>query len=136
MITENIQSIIPQRPPFVMVDKLLEATEAGFKTTYTIPSDNLFVEGNELQEPAMIENVAQTAAAGFGYLDSQAEGEPKLGFIGAISKLKVHILPKVGETIDTSVIVAFQMENVFLIKGENRVNGELLMECEMKIVVT
>jgi 3-hydroxyacyl-[acyl-carrier-protein] dehydratase len=136
MITNKITSIIPQRAPFVMVSSLLEATEDGFETSYTISEDNIFIEEGLLQEPALIENIAQTAAAGFGYLNSQSDGEPKLGFIGAISKLKVHALPKVGSIIHTTVTVMFQMENIFLIKGVNKDEHKTLLECEMKIVVT
>lgn len=136
MITNKIASIIPQRDPFIMVDSLLEATEKGFETSYIVSENNLFIEGDYLQEPALIENVAQTAAAGFGYLNSQLEEEPKLGFIGAISKLKVHSLPKINSVINTTVTVMFQMENIFLVKGVNSVEGKVLLECEMKIVIT
>ena len=136
MITSNIESIIPQRYPFVMVDSLIDATEEGFETAYTVSENNIFIEGEYLQEPALIENIAQTVAAGFGYLNSQLNDEPKLGFIGAISKLKVHSLPKINSIINTTVIVMFQMENIFLVKGINREGDRVLLECEMKIVVT
>ena len=136
MITNNITSIIPQRTPFVMVGSLIEATDKGFETSYVVSGDNLFLEEGFLQEPALIENIAQTAAAGFGFLNSQSDEEPKLGFIGAISKLKVHALPKVDSTIYTTVTVMFQMENIFLVKGVNKDGNKTLLECEMKIVVT
>ena len=119
-----------------MVDSLIDATEEGFETAYTVSENNIFIEGEYLQEPALIENIAQTVAAGFGYLNSQLNDEPKLGFIGAISKLKVHSLPKINSIINTTVIVMFQMENIFLVKGINREGDRVLLECEMKIVVT
>jgi 3-hydroxymyristoyl/3-hydroxydecanoyl-(acyl carrier protein) dehydratase len=136
MITSDMTSIIPQRKPFVMVDSLIEASESGFETTFSVSEDNLFIEDDFLQEPALIENVAQTAAAGLGYLNSKLDAEPKLGFIGAVSKLKVHSLPKINSIINTTVTVLFRMENIFLVKGVNKVDDIVLLECEMKIVIT
>lgn len=132
---ENITEIIPQKAPFVMIDNLLNADENGFNSSFQVRKENIFFKDEKLQEPALIENIAQTVAAGFGYVDRQAGGEPKIGFIGAISKLKVHALPKLDTQINTIVTHLYQFENVYLVKGENYCGQELLVECEMKIVV-
>ncbi|MBW6481804.1 MAG: hypothetical protein K0B10_01970 [Vicingaceae bacterium] len=132
---ENITEIIPQKAPFVMVDNLISADEHGFKSSFQVRKDNIFFKDEKLQEPALIENIAQTVAAGFGYVDRQVGGEPKLGFIGAISKLKVHALPTLNSEIITIIKHLYQFENVYLVKGENFCKNQLLVECEMKIVV-
>ena len=132
---ENITEIIPQKAPFVMIDNLISADENGFKSSFQVRNDNIFFKDEKLQEPALIENIAQTVAAGFGYVDRQAGGEPKIGFIGAISKLKVHTLPTLNSEITTIVKHLYQFENVYLVKGENFCENQLLVECEMKIVV-
>lgn len=132
---ENITSIIPQKEPFVMVHNLVMADEKQFKSTFSVNGDNLFLEEDVLQEPSLIENIAQTVAAGFGYLDKANGGKPKIGFIGGISKLKVHHLPQLNQTIETIITHLYQFENIYLVKGENFCDGELLVECEMKIVV-
>ncbi|PIQ15088.1 MAG: hypothetical protein COW67_10250 [Flavobacteriales bacterium CG18_big_fil_WC_8_21_14_2_50_32_9] len=132
---ENITEIIPQKAPFVMVDNLISADENGFKSSFQVRNDNIFFKDKKLQEPALIENIAQTVAAGFGYVDRQTGGEPKIGFIGAISKLKVHVLPTLNSEITTIVKHLYQFENVYLVKGENFCENQLLVECEMKIVV-
>ena len=132
---ENITAIIPQKFPFVMVDNVLFADEKKIESSFTVRPDNIFIENNQLKEPALIENIAQTVAAGFGYIGHKAGGKHKIGFIGAISKLKVHNLPDVNAEINTIVSHLHQFENVHLIKGENFSKGQLLVECEMKIVV-
>lgn len=132
---ENITTIIPQQNPFVMVDNLISADENGFKSSFQVRNDNIFFKDEKLHEPALIENIAQTVAAGFGYVDRQAGGEPKIGFIGSISKLKVHALPILNAEITTIVTHLYQFENVYLVKGENYCENQLLVECEMKIVV-
>jgi len=132
---ENITSIIPQKEPFVMVHNLISADEKEFKSTFNIDADNLFLTEGTLQEPSLIENIAQTVAAGFGFLDKASGGKPKIGFIGGISKLKVHHLPQLNQEINTTITHLYQFENIYLVKGENFCDGKLLVECEMKIVV-
>ena len=42
--TGDIQSLIPQRPPFVMVDQLLSFTETTAHGGFRIKADNIFLE--------------------------------------------------------------------------------------------
>ena len=63
---ENIQTYLPQRPPFVMIDELINATETSFESAFEVVESNLFIENGILSESALVENVAQTCAAGFG----------------------------------------------------------------------
>ncbi|WP_343635295.1 hypothetical protein [Fluviicola sp.] len=133
---ENITSIIPQRAPFVMIDSLLSANETGFKTEFRIASDNLFLENQVLSESALIENIAQTCAAGFGYLNSLVEGgEPKLGFIGAVTQVKVEDTAKENDLIETSVQVLSTFDAIHLVEGTAKANGKVLVSCQMKIVL-
>ena len=118
-----------------MIDSLLTAGENGFTSTFVGTNENIFSKDGKLQEPALIQNIAQTVAAGFGYIGQEAGGEPKIGFIGAISKLIIHGLPAINQEIKTTVKHLHQFENIYLVRGENFANGELLVECEMKIVV-
>ena len=132
---ENIGRYLPQKHPFIMVDSLVDATETGFESQFTVRTDNIFLEDDTLMEPSLIENIAQTCGAGFGFLQSHGAGEPRLGFIGAITKLMVHKLPRLHDLIETKVSIVYSMENIFVAKGENFCNGERLLECEMKIVL-
>lgn len=132
---KDIESVIPQRSPFVMISNLLKANDSSFETDFFIHKENIFIRNGFLQETALFENIAQTCAAGFGFLNRQRGGEPKLGFIGAISKARVCKLPKVNARINTRVVITYRLENVYLVKGENFQDDEKLAECEMKIVV-
>lgn len=99
---DNIEEYIPQRAPMIMVDTIEECDENTI-TTFEILSDNIFVDGGVMREPGLMENMAQTAAARAGYLTKKHGLQPKIGFIGAIKKMKVEALPKVGETIRTTL---------------------------------
>lgn len=131
----NILELIPQRAPIVMVDKVISANEDAFETSFEITSDNIFVRNKILQEPALIENIAQSAAAGFGFLaKAKNQKEKGLGFIGAISRLECFELPTVGNTIHTHIEVSTQFGAITLIKGKSFCKDKMLICCEMKIV--
>lgn len=136
ILAENeITSVIPHREPFVMIGSLLSVSAEAIESNFTIKADNILSEEGKFSFPGLIENIAQTCAAGFGYLDQQKGSGPKLGFIGAISKLKTFNQALVGETIHTKIETVTSFNNVVLIKGANFVGEKLLMECEMKIVI-
>lgn len=130
----QIESFLPQRAPFIMVDNLIHATPDVFETDFMISADNIFLEGNILREFALIENIAQSTAAGLGFLNRSSLLIPLDGYIGAITKLIVHQLPEVNDTIYTMVTRLLQLNNMYLLRGENFVHGKKLLECEVKLV--
>jgi predicted hotdog family 3-hydroxylacyl-ACP dehydratase len=136
MITINdIQSLIPQKPPFVMVDKLLSVTQTATTTGFSIKADNIFVQDGVFKEPGLVENIAQTAAASAGYV-SHTENKPVLvGYIGAVNNLQVFALPKTGDELITEITTENQIFDVTLISGKITCNGQLIAQCKMKIFI-
>ena len=131
----DILSYIPQRPPFVMVDRVMASDETSTKSSFRIREDNIFVEGGKLKEPGLVENIAQTAAARAGF-KALSEGEPvKVGFIGGIRNLQVLGFPEVGSDIETEITVVNQVYDVSVISGKVTCKGMLLAACEMKIFI-
>jgi len=131
----EILKYIPQRPPIVMIDKLLLSNEAKSETELTVRADNIFVENGALTAPGLTENMAQTAAAraGFTFLEN---GEAiKLGFIGAIKNLKIYQEPAVGSILKTEIRELAQVMNILSVKTEIRCENELVAECELKIFI-
>ena len=137
MITiENIEILIPQRPPFVMIDKLLEVTETATTTGFTILNDNIFVQDGIFKEPGLVENIAQTAAARAGYV-SKTENKPVLvGYIGAVNNLQIFLLPKTGDELITEITIENQIFDVTLISGKITCNKQLIAQCNMKIFIS
>lgn len=132
---QNILSLIPQRPPFVMVDQLLACSEKSFKTIFTIAKENVLVNKGELSEAGLLENIAQTAAAGVGYKAKENDTPVLTGYIGAIKNFDVFALPKIGDVITTEVVIEQHIFDVTLISGYVTRNGKLLASCEMKIFI-
>jgi predicted hotdog family 3-hydroxylacyl-ACP dehydratase len=130
---ENIENYIPQRSPFVMISTLLVAETKHFETDFHITKGNIFLEDGILREYALIENIAQSCAAGLAYTRRNRENALSEGFIGGISKLKVYHLPKVNETIHTCVNLLYELGGLFLLKGECFAGDKRLIECELKL---
>jgi len=132
---ENIQSLIPQRPPFVMIDKLLQFNEDKTSTTFTIKTDNIFVQKGRFKEPGLVENIAQTAAARAGYI-SKTENKPVLvGYIGAVNNLQIFSLPQTGDELITEITIENQIFDVTLISGKITCNEQVIAQCNMKIFI-
>ncbi|HAD14670.1 MAG TPA: hypothetical protein DCF33_19765 [Saprospirales bacterium] len=130
----DIASFIPQKAPFIMVDNLINATPEKIETDFLVLEENIFLENGTLREFALIENIAQSSAVGLVVLEKFGQDRPVEGFMGGISKLKVFDLPRVNDTIYTIVTLVTQMGNMFLMKGENYVNGKKMLECEVKLI--
>lgn len=132
---DNITDYIPQRSPIVMVDNLLSCEDDKVITNFFVREDELFVLDGHLTESGLLENIAQTAAAKVGYECHMRQIPVPLGFIGGIGKVKVHKLPKIGETVKTIVDIDKMVFGVTIIKANSFVDEEVLISCEMKIVI-
>lgn len=132
---EHIEQFLPHRPPFLMIDSLFSVTPERFESVFEITDRNLLVKEGLFQESGLMENIAQTCAASFGYIDREQGGEPKIGFIGAISRVQVHDLPPVLSSIHSVVEPTHRLGNIVMVSGKCYLGDALLLECEMKIVI-
>ena len=132
----EITGYIPQRPPMVMVGKLLSVEDRRTLTSFIITEDNLFCEDGKFLEAGLIENIAQTAAAGAGYRSLLKNEPPPPGFIGGIKNLVIHALPVVNDLLITEVFVEHEILDFTVITGRISVNGQPVAECEMKIFLS
>jgi predicted hotdog family 3-hydroxylacyl-ACP dehydratase len=132
----DVKTLIPQQPPFVMIDRLVHFDNVFTVTELTIRPDNMFLENGVLLEAGLIENIAQTCAARLGYINKIIQGDAvRLGFIGAMKSLFINKLPAVNSTLETSIEVVNEVFNITLVNATTLCNGEVLVTCEMKISV-
>ena len=139
MIDFNILELLPQRPPFIMVDKLTYYDPIITKTVFTVRDDNLFCKDGKMEEAGMIENIAQSCAARMGFKEKtepQRDGVIKIGFIGMIKNMELFRNPLVGEILDTTVVIKEEVFNSTLVETTVKTDDETLATCEMKIYLT
>ena len=131
----DIASLIPQKAPFVMVDKLLYVDETSARSAFHITKENIFVEGGTFREPGLIENMAQTAAARSGYIRVCEQKMPSIGYIGDVKNLEIAELPKVGSDIETEISIGNQIFNITVVSAKVFHNQKMIAHCEMKIFI-
>ena len=132
---ENIHQYLPQRPPMVMVDALLECTSEFYISQFCPKSDNVFNTSGFFNESGLTENMAQTAALGVGYFSVTNNEDVPLGFIGAIKNLKIYKLPRIEETITSKITVLHEVLNATIAKAEAFIGEERIAEGEYKIFI-
>ena len=131
----DILSLIPQKPPFVMVDELLFSDDNITRTKFIIPADNVFVINGEFSEAGLMENMAQTAAAGSGNM-ARIENRPvSTGYIGQVKNFEVFDLPKVGDELLSEIKIEVQVFDAGIVSGKVFCEDKLLAQCEMKIFI-
>ena len=136
---EEIYDLIPQKPPMVMVDKLIDYNEEGVITGFYINEDNILVRNGFLPEAGLIENIAQSAALMIGWNvrnNESKNGTVPIGVIGGIKISQISFLPKIKSEIITEIKVLHEVLNARIISGVVKVNDRVCMECEMKIFLT
>lgn len=132
---QNILKYIPQRPPFVFVDDIISVTDKQTITTFQIKEGNLFCEEGIFYEAGMIENIAQTVAAGYGYRLNKKNEKPKIGLIGAVKDLKVFYRPKAGCSIRTVTELITNFENAMVVQGTIFDKEKPIITCQINIFI-
>ena len=130
-----ITDYIPQRPPFVMVDELLESTPESAVTQWVVPENGVLVDASELLAAGLMENVAQTAAAWTGYQAKTQNMPIRIGYIGAVKQMTVRRLPRVGETVRTNIQVVETVFDITLVHATQHIGDELVAEMDLKIAL-
>lgn len=130
-----VGQLIPQRFPFVMIDKLLAFTETEITAGLTVPTENIFVENAVFQESGLIEHMAQSVALHTGYQFYLKQEPAPTGYIGSIKSIEIVRLPKLGEEIETTVNVLQEFMGVTLVEISSKINDIEIARGQMKTVI-
>ena len=131
--TISAREILPQREPFVFVERLVHYDERETVTVFTVPEEHLLVADGYLTAPGILENMAQSSAARIGYLCKFILHVPvRVGYIGAIRKFRVYRLPAVGETLTTTILFREDVFGISLVDAVVRVGEDLIAEASLK----
>jgi len=113
MINSNIdiKHYLPHQAPMLMVDKFVDIDNQQVETKFEIKKDNIFIQNEFFIEAGLIENAAQTCSsivAQSYFIDennNEISGIEVIGFISTIKSIKIHNLPKVGDTLTTKAVL-------------------------------
>jgi len=133
----DVTTLLPQQPPFVLIDHLLQYEEKTTTTSLQVLEENMFVEDGQLNPCAYVENIAQTCAARLGYINKYIyHRDVCIGFIGAVRNLVVLRSAHVGEKLTTTITVREEVMQLTLVEAIVQVGEETVCTAEMKIAVS
>jgi len=130
-----VESLIPQKFPFVMVNAISEYSPEHLVSGFEIKDDNIFVHNGTFQASGLIEHQAQSVALHTGYQYHLLGKEAPTGYIGAIKTFEALQLPKTGDSLSSEVKIINEMMGVTLVEIITKINGEIIAKSEMKTVV-
>ena len=133
--TTDIASLIPQRPPIMMVSVYgYEDSDNGW-SKLNIAEDNIFLDNEgHIRAEGLLEHIAQTAAAHIGFKHLLAGEEVGVGFIGDIKRCSINgPMPAAGDSVKTSIKIVSQVGNITMISAETRLNDNVVVSCRMKL---
>jgi 3-hydroxymyristoyl/3-hydroxydecanoyl-(acyl carrier protein) dehydratase len=128
-----IQELLPHRWPAVMIDALLEASPEGGAAAKTFRRQDYGLDGELVCETALVECVAQTTAALFGYQRLANPGGSGLGFLAALSSFSFTRPARIDEPLRIEVQVVRTLGPMCIVSGRVLAGDELIAGGEIKI---
>ena len=130
-----VGKLIPQKAPFVMVDKLLHYEDRKVIAGLTISEENIFTQNKKFTATGLIEHMAQSVALHTGYQFFLKKEDAPTGYIGAIKKAEIMELPLIGKELITTIVILHDIMGVTLVTAETKCDGKIIASSEMKTVL-
>ena len=128
-----IKKILPHRYPFLLVDKILSASEKGVIGIKNVTINEPFFQGHFPEQPIMpgvliIEAMAQTG--GIGALNFK-DNIGKLAYFLAINNAKFRKPVVPGDTLRMELEFVKMKMSILQSRGVAKVDGEIVAQAEM-----
>lgn len=130
-----VGNLIPQKFPFVMVDKVLAFGENFITSGFTVEETNIFIDNSIFQETGLIEHMAQSVALYTGYQFYLKQEPAPTGYIGSIKSIEIFQLPKVNDNLITKVNVLQEFAGITLVDISVLLNEVEIAHGQMKTVL-
>jgi len=131
LISRNeMLSMIPHKPPMLLIDKLIQSKEDFAIVEVVIKADNIFHKGNGyIDESIYPELIAQAAAINNAYQKRKVQS----GFIVSFRDFKIDALCKIGQMLTIKIQKIREFEDLSTIKGSIYYQDILFAEGEVGI---
>jgi len=130
-----VEDLLPQKFPFVMVDKMYSFTETSLVSGLKIQNDNIFFDNNVFLEAGLIEHMAQSVALHTGYDYFLRNEIAPTGYIGSIKEIEIKKLPEINDTIESTVTILQEFAGITLVDIVTTLNNEEIAKGQMKTVL-
>lgn len=135
--TQEVLDAIPQRPPFLFVDKVVECNGSKIICEKLLTGNEDFFKGHFPGNPIMPgvllqESMFQTGAVLMSKMDNGPKG---LGVVSRVDNVKFKSFVKPGDTMVMEVELDEQIANAVYMKGKMRVNGKVVLALKFTCAV-
>lgn len=129
----DILDLIPQRHPFLFVDKVVERTENSIKTTLKVTGLEDFFKGHFPGNPIMPGVLLQEALfqSGAALMSGIASGG--LGVVTRVQNAKFKNMVRPGDELEMEVHLTESISNAHYMKGTTKVAGKTILVIEFAV---
>lgn len=129
---EEITSLIPQRAPFLFVDRIIERKKKSITTSLTLRGDEDFFRGHFPGNPIMPGVLIQEALFQTGALLMSSGEASGLGVVTKVGSAKFKGMVRPGDVLEMEVKLEDKIDNAFWFKGKARVNDKVVTSIEFQ----
>lgn len=130
---EIIKQRIPQREPFLFVDKIISEEENKIVTGLTLTGDEDFFKGHFPGNPIMPGVLLQEALFQSGALLMSAKSGGGLGVVTRVQNAKFKNMVRPLDELVMEVELVEQVSNASYMKGKTTVNGKVVLVIEFAV---
>ncbi len=129
----DILELIPQRPPFLFVDKIIERSENKITTTLKLTGNEDFFKGHFPGNPIMPGVLLQEALfqSGAALMAGRAGGG--LGVVTRVQNAKFKNMVRPGDELVMDVELTESISNAHYMKGTTKVDGKTVLVIEFAV---
>jgi predicted hotdog family 3-hydroxylacyl-ACP dehydratase len=132
---EAVENLLPQKFPFVMVDRMFAYSETSLVAGLKIQNNNIFLEENTFLEAGLIEHMAQSVALHTSYQFFLKNEIAPTGYIGSLKDIEIKKLPKTNDIIQSTVTILQEFGGITLVDIVTTWNDEEIARGQMKTVL-
>ena len=130
---EEIKKLIPQREPFLFVDKIIERGEGKIITSLKLTGEEDFFKGHFPGNPIMPGVLLQEAIFQTGALLMASGSNPGLGVVTRVQNAKFKNMVKPLDELIMEVELIETISNASYMKGKTSVNGKVVLSIEFAV---
>lgn len=141
----EIENFLPHRPPMLMQCKTPYLDGESVETRFEVTPDNLFTnKKGQFTEGGLIELAAQTCSAITGQDffeddDLKGLGNKVVGYISAIKKVEIYLLPEIGDQLITKAKLVSRFDTTEMsmctINSTTFRNDDLVVDCTFNFLI-
>lgn len=125
---EEVLAAIPQRPPFLFVDKIISRDGNTITTQRTLREDEYFFQGHFPGNPIMPGVLLCEACFQTGAILMGAAHQPGLGVVTRIKDTKFKNFAKPGDILTITVKLDDKVDNAYYMNGTIRIDDKLILK--------